>query len=117
MKDGNAYNQSLANTLIKPGETKDLILVLSKKMTGEDTGTYNNIAEIASSYNEYSIKDIDSTAGNKKDGEDDLSTAVAVVLMSTGKEAISVAGITLGILALVGFAVFEIKKHIISNKI
>lgn len=117
MKDGNAYNQSLANTLIKPGETKDLILVLSKKMTGEDTGTYNNIAEIASSYNEYSIKDIDSTAGNKKDGEDDLSTAVAVVLMSTGKEAISVAGITLGILALVGFVVFEIKKHIISNKI
>lgn len=117
MKDGNAYNQSLANTLIKPGETKDLILVLSKKMTGEDTGTFNNIAEIASSYNEYSIKDIDSTAGNKKDGEDDLSTAVAVILMSTGKEAISVAGITLGILALVGFAVFEIKKHIISNKI
>ena len=117
MKNGNAYNQSLANTIIKPGETKDITLVLSKKMTGEDTGTFNNIAEIASSYNEYSIKDIDSTAGNKKDGEDDLSTAVAIILMSTGKEAISVAGITIGILALIGFAVFEIKKHIISNKI
>lgn len=117
LKDGNAYNQGLANTIIKPGETKDLTLVLSKKMTGEDTGTFNNMVEIASSYNEYSIKDIDSTAGNKKDGEDDLSTAVAIILMSTGREAISVAGLTIGILALVGFAVFEIKKHVISNKI
>lgn len=117
MKNGNAYNQSLANTIIKPGEKKDITLILSKKMTGENTGTFNNIAEIASSYNEYSIKDIDSTAGNEKDGEDDLSTAVAIILMSTGKEVISVAGITIGILALIGFAVFEIKKHIISNKI
>lgn len=117
VKDKNAYNQSLANTLLKPGESKDLTLVLQRHMTGEDTGTYNNVAEIASSYNELSIKDINSTAGNKQDGENDQSNAVAVILMSTGREVLQVTGITIGLLALIGLAVYEIKKHVITKVI
>lgn len=109
-RDGNAYNTSLANTLIKPGETKELTLVLSKKITGENLGTVRNTAEIAESYNEYSIKDINSTAGNKQDGENDMSSADAIIGMSTGREIIKVTGISIGLLALIALAVFSMKK-------
>ncbi len=34
-------------TVINPGESKEITLVLSKKMTGENTGTVVNTAEIA----------------------------------------------------------------------
>lgn len=111
-RDGNAYNTSLANTLIKPGETKELTLVLSKKITGENLGTVRNTAEIAESYNEYSIKDINSTAGNKQDGENDMSSADAIIGMSTGREIVKVTGISIGLLALIALAVFSMKKII-----
>lgn len=111
-RDGNAYNTSLANTLINPGETKEVTLVLSKKITGENLGTIRNTAEIAESYNEYSIKDINSTAGNKQDGENDMSSADAIIGMSTGREIIKVTGISIGLLALIALAVFSMKKII-----
>lgn len=40
--DGNAYNDSLGNTLIAPGETRTLDLVLIRKMTSENTGVLGN---------------------------------------------------------------------------
>ena len=112
-QDGNAYTTSLANTLIKPGETKEITLVLTKKMTGENVGTYRNTAEIAQSYNEQGFEDADSTPGNKVDGEDDISSADAIILMNTGREALSITGITLGSLAVVALAIYEIRKHVI----
>ena len=45
------YNSSLANTLIKPGETKELTLVLTKTMTEANTGLINNKAQITESSN------------------------------------------------------------------
>ena len=47
---GKLYNSSLANEKIAPGETKTLTLVLTKQMTENNTGTVNNLAEIAESY-------------------------------------------------------------------
>ena len=112
-QDGNAYTTSLANTLIKPGETKEITLVLTKKMTGENVGTYRNTAEIAQSYNEQGFEDADSTPGNKIDGEDDISSADAIILMNTGREALSITGITLGSIAVIALAIYEIRKHVI----
>lgn len=116
-KDENAYNQTLANTLINPGESKEVTLVLTRKFNGQNTGSFNNIAEIAESYNEMSIKDIDSTAGNKQNGEDDQSSAVAVILMSTGRTIMSVTGLTVIILAGIALAVYFIKKKIVGPNI
>lgn len=113
--DGNIYSTSLANTLINPGETKSITLVLTRKMTGENTGTIVNTAEITKDYNEYGIADGDSTPGNKKDDEDDISSATVLLAMSTGKEVASFIGITLGIIAIIGLAVFLIKKYIIKR--
>ena len=84
-------------------------------MTGENTGTVVNTAEITKDYNEYGIADGDSTPGNKKDGEDDISTATILLAMNTGKEVASFIGITLGTIAIIGLAVFLIKKYIIKR--
>lgn len=94
-EDGNLHNISLAGTVIKPGETKEITLVLTKKMTENNTGTSANIAEIASATNEASISDYDSTPGNRKDGEDDISTAEVLVSIGTGMEVYITIGIIL----------------------
>lgn len=114
--DGNVYNTSLANTIIQPGESKTITLVLTRKMTGENTGTVHNQVEISKDYNEYGMKDQDSTPGNKQDGEDDISYADLLITLGTGKEVASFIGITLGVLAIIGLAVYVIKKRIL-NKI
>lgn len=114
-KDGNAYTTALANTLIKPGETKTVNLVLTRKMTGENVGLVHNVAEITKDYNEQGIPDGNSTPGNKKDGEDDMAYADTLLSMSTGKEIASFIGITIGILTIVVLAVYLIKKYIISR--
>ena len=113
--DGNLYTTSLANTLIEPGESKTITLTLTRRMTGENTGTVVNTAEITKDYNEYGITDGDSTPGNKKDGEDDISTATTLLAMNTGKEIASFIGITLGVVVIIGLAVFIIKKYIIKR--
>lgn len=113
--DGNIYSTSLANTLIEPGETKTINLVLTRRMTGENTGTVVNTAEISQSYNEYGLEDGDSTPGNRQDGEDDIATATTVIAMGTGREVASFIGITLGVIAIVGLAVFLIKKYVIKR--
>ena len=82
--DGNVYSNELTNTLIKPGETKEIKLVLTKEMTNTNTGVTNNRAEIYEDYNEYGMKDIDSTVKNKAQGEDDLSSADVIISVATG---------------------------------
>ncbi len=114
--DGNAYNTSLSNTIINPGETKEIRLVLTRKMNDTNLGTVRNTAEIASSYNEYGLEDIDSIAGNKKTGEDDMSSVDTIIGTATGKTTIAILGITLGILSIIATAVYVTKKYVI-NKI
>ena len=115
MKDKNAYNQTLANTLINPGETKEVTLILTKKITNDNMGSFNNVAEIEKSYNEYSIEDIDSKAGNMQDGEDDQSNALVTILIGTGRTIMKVSIITIAILGSIGLAVYIIKKRIIKE--
>jgi len=114
-KDGNGYTTSLSNTIINPGETKEVSIILTKKLTADNTGTERNVAEIAESYNEYGIADIASLNGNKKDGEDDMNSSDAVILTSTGKETSSIVGISIGLLAVITLAVYQIKKRVINN--
>lgn len=114
-QDGNAYNTSLANTIINPGETKEITIILSKKMTSENVGTINNFAEIQSAYNKYGIVDANSIAGNKKQGEDDISSAEMTIAIGTGRDMIRITGMTVGILALIAVALFAIKKRVIDK--
>ena len=114
--NGNVYNASLANEIINPGESKELTLVVTKKITEDSLGDpINNNAEIYESYNEQGLKDIDSTPGNKAQDEDDMSTADVIFSIVTGK-IIMYTTIILGLVAILGFGVFEIKKRVLKKK-
>ena len=83
--DGNLYTTALADVELKPGETRELKLVLTKQMTEENTGLVNNQAEICEDYNIYGVSDINSTPANKAQGENDLGAADAILTVKTGE--------------------------------
>lgn len=108
--DGNLHNMSLSNKVIKPGESKVLTLILTKQMTAQKTGRSVNIAEIAGATNELSIKDKDSTPGNRKDNEDDISTAELLVSIQTGALVISISVIFVLVLAVIAYVIYRKRK-------
>lgn len=83
--DGNLYSSALADTVINPGETKEIKLVLTKQMNENSSSLISNTAEIYETYNVYGAKDINSTAGNKIQNENDMSTADAIIGVRTGE--------------------------------
>ena len=72
------YTTSLANTIIEPGETKEITLVLTKTMTESNTGLTNNKAEIEEYYNSQGVIDENSSQ------YDDISGADLIISVSTG---------------------------------
>lgn len=81
---GNLLNRSLIGEKIQPGESKELKLVVTKKMSSQNTGNVLNAAEINMSKSIDNLKDVDSTAGNKKVDEDDYSEASVIISINTG---------------------------------
>jgi len=78
------YNESLSDIEIGAGESKEVKLVLSKKMTDSNTGLVNNMAEIKSLRNSMEMEDIDSITGNKQNDEDDIGSADVIISIKTG---------------------------------
>ena len=110
------YNTSLENILLQPGEKKEVSLILTIAITNENIGTVvNNNAEIYETYNEQGLADIDSQEANGAQSEDDMSTADVIFSIVTGK-IIMYTTIILGIVAILGFGVFEIKKRVLKKK-
>ena len=97
--DGKLYTEELADSVIAPGETKTVKLVLSKAMNERNTGITNNQAEISKDYNKAGIADIDSIPGNKKD--DDMSAADLIIGVKTGDTLIFISAIIAGIVAAI----------------
>ena len=110
--NGTLYNSSLANVLINPGESKEVTLTLTKKMTEDNLGLYNNTAEIYEAYNDLAIQDMDSTPGNKANGEDDISSADVLITLKTG-EVIIIATIAVIAIITVSVATVIINKKIV----
>ncbi len=114
-ENGNAYNTSLANTVINPGESKEVTIILSKIITEKSLGTLNNTAEIYESYNELGLKDVNSEPGNKAENENDMSKADIVLSIVTGKVIIyGLLGLT--ITSMLAFGVVMIKKKVLNKK-
>lgn len=108
-KDGNLHNTSISNQKLLPKETKELTLILTKTMDENDGGLISNTAEIYKSSNDKNIEDIDSKAGNKADGEDDISTAGVIISIGTGIVKICLITIFV-ILVIAGVVIFIIKR-------
>ena len=116
--DGNKvlHNKTLADQVIKPGETKTVTLVLTKTLKSDSTGTVENIGEIGASRNLEGLTEYDSTAGNKKAGEDDMSTASLIVSISTGSPIMYI-GIVIGTMAVIGLGIYIINKKVLKVRI
>lgn len=112
--DGNLHTKILENQIINPGESKAIKLVLMKNMTENNAGTIVNTVEIMESSNNLSLKDIDSTANNKASGEDDISTAEAIISIKTGL--ITFIGLIIGIITIFICGLYFIKKKVLINK-
>ena len=113
--DGNVYNTSLENTVIKPGESKEIKLTLLKQITEDSIGILNNNAEIYESYNEQGLKDVDSTPANRQEDEDDMSKADIILGVVTGGQIAFYAFVAVLVISLLGFGVFEIKKRVLNK--
>lgn len=106
--DGNVHTTALAKEIINPGETKQVVLTLTKAMTENNTGVTTNKAEITKSSNELSIPD--------KDTEDNSSTAEVIVSIRTGIE--FTIGIIIAIIAITttGIVVYTKKRKEASHE-
>lgn len=111
-ENGILYNSSLSNTLINPGESKEVTLILTKKMTEDNLGLYHNTAEIYEAYNDLGIQDVDSTPGNNKTEEDDTSSADVLITLKTGKT-ITFFGLSITIISTIAIGAYFIKKKVL----
>ncbi len=110
--NGKIVTDQLKDTLLKPGESATVEVVLTW-INGEDNmGTKVNVAEISEDKNDSDSPDIDSTPNNKKEGEDDIDDAPVVLTVITGSAPKYIAIISVG-LAIVGAGIFTIKKYVL----
>lgn len=111
--NGDLYNSSLANTKLESGESAEMALTLTRKMTDTNTGIVNNNAEIYEVYNEEGIQDIDSTPANKVTSEDDMSAADVVISIKTGDAVVYTTLISVIICITIGISAYYIRRKIL----
>lgn len=105
----------LKNTLLKPGQSATVKVVL-RWINGENNlSLKTNIAEISKDKNEKGIPDRDSTPDNKKPGEDDIDDAPVLLTISTGalEHTITYVVGALAILITIGLGLVVIKKYVL----
>lgn len=115
-KGNDLYCTELENIEIQPGESKEVSLIVTKKITEGSLGVIRNEAEIYETYNVQGLQDIDSTAGNKVKEEDDMSFAEIVISLVTGKIIIGII-LTILILSAILISCYQIKKKVLTKEI
>ena len=112
--DGKVVTNELEDTLLQPGESATVSIVLTWINNQNNLGLKTNIAEISedADSNKNPITDIDSTPNNKIDGEDDQDTAPVILTVRTGETTIYI-GVIVGVILILGIGVYNIKKYVI----
>ena len=113
-KGNNLYTSSLADTLIEPGETKEVSLTLTKKMTESNTGLTNNKAEIETAYNSLGIQNTTTTEKNGK--TTNAGSADTIIGVKTGA-AVSYVALTLTIIIVICGLAYLVNKKLLLEKI
>lgn len=104
--------RKLENTLLQPGESAEVEVLLTWINGKDNLGLKVNTAEISEDYNDKHLHDIDSTPDNKVPGEDDIDDAPVLLSVSTGQTRIY---FTLGFIVLITIAggIVLIKKFVL----
>ena len=104
--------QALANTLLQPGESATVSILLTWINDQDNMGLKTNIAEISQDYNDSNTPDIDSTPDNFKEGEDDIDDAPVMLTVALGNTKLYLGLAVIVVIALGGGA-FIIKKFVL----
>ncbi len=102
----------LENTLLQPGESAEVEVLLTWVNSQNNMGVMNNIAEISEDYNEYDVPDIDSTPDNQKPGEDDIDDAPVMLSIATGQAKIYF-GLGFVVLITIAGGIILIKRYVL----
>ena len=111
-ENGELYTENLANEKISVGETKSVTLLLTKKIEQGNVGAFTNIAEVYDAYNEEQITDINSTPGNKKENENDMSKADVIISIKTGT-VIMYTSLIISTIVILGVGIYFIRKKVL----
>ena len=105
---------ALENTLLQPGESATVSIVLTWINRSNNLGLKTNIAEISedADKDKKDITDIDSAPNNKKDEEDDIDDAPVILTIKTGETPMYVE-LTIGIISILGVGIYSIKKYVL----
>jgi len=102
----------LENTLLQPGESATVSIILTWINDQDNMGLKTNIAEISQDYNDSNTPDIDSVPDNFKEDEDDIDDAPVMLTVALGDAKLYIGIAALVVIAL-GGGVFIIKKYVI----
>lgn len=81
--DGMLYNESLKDTVVKPGEKKELRLVLTRQMNSDNTGVLSNKAI---------LEELQNVQGLQDDANNNVSTHEILILVGTGGRTVAIIG-------------------------
>ena len=112
--DGKIVTDQLKDTLLQPGESAEVEVLLTWINGKDNFGLKINVAEISKDKNESNTPDIDSTPNNEKPGEDDIDDAPVILTIKTGAgENIEYITLIASTLAILGTGVIFIKKYVL----
>ena len=104
--------KQLANTLLEPGESATVSIILTWINGQDNMGLKTNIAEISQDYNDSNTPDIDSDPDNFKEGEDDIDDAPVMLTVALGGTTLYIGVTAIAVVILAG-GVFLIKKYVL----
>ena len=110
--DGKITTDALKDTLLQPGDTATVDVVLTWINSENNMGVMVNVAEISKDKNDSNTPDIDSTPNNKKEGEDDIDDAPVALTVVPGSANRYIALIS-SVLVILASGVIFIKKYVI----
>ena len=110
-KDGKIVTTKLKDTLLKPGETAEVTVLLTWINGEENMKVMTNTAEISEDYNKYKTPDRDSKPNNKKKGEDDQDDAPVTVTTVSGSAPLYI-GIAVTGIAIIAIGGILVKRYI-----
>ena len=102
----------LADTLLQPGESATISILLTWINDPNNMGLKTNIAEISQDDNDSDTPDIDSTPDNFKDGEDDIDDAPVMLTVALGDTQIYI-GLGFVVVAMLTGGIWAIKRYVL----
>ena len=102
----------LADTLLQPGESATISILLTWINDPNNMGLKTNIAEISQDDNDRDTPDIDSTPDNFTDGEDDIDDAPVMLTVALGDTQIYI-GLGFIIVAMLTGGIWAIKRYVL----